>query len=129
MAFTSIEWIALAMIFAGVIKMLMLLVNPAAWMNFAKKLYAKPGVVKWVGLILAAVVLYYLLGAGITIVQILAVTAFVALLLMVGLANEVPYLVKKYQAMIKKGTIWRDYWLYALVWIILMAWGAKELFF
>jgi len=129
MAFTSVEIIALIVIIASAIKMITLLVKPTAWMNFAKGIYNKPKVVKIFGLILAAIVLYYLNGAGITIVQILAVTAFVALLLMIGLANEVPYFIKKYEAMIKKGTIWKDYWLYSLVWVVLIAWGAKELFF
>ncbi len=128
MAFTSIEIIALVMIVLGAIKMIVLLVKPKAWMNFAKRVYSKPSVVKIVGFILGVIVLYYLLSAGITIVQILAVSAFVALLIMIGLAEEIDYFLKKYEALIKKGTMWKDYWFYTLLWIILMAWGAWELF-
>jgi len=129
MAFTSVEIIALIMIFAGVMKMLVILINPTAWMNFVKKIYNKQKFVKVLGFILAIIVLYYLLGAGITIVQVLAVTAFVALLFMIGLANEISYFIKKYEELIKKGNIWKDYWFYALLWLVLMIWGAKEIFF
>jgi magnesium-transporting ATPase (P-type) len=73
-------------------------------------------------------VLYYLNAAGITIVQILAVAVFVSLLLVIGLASEVDDLLKKYQARIKRGTLWRDFWFYTLIWIVLLVWGAKELF-
>lgn len=128
MNFTSVEWIALVVVILSVVKMLVLLVKPQAWMNFAKGVYGKPAVTSFVALILAAIVLYYLTQSGITIVQILAVTAFVALIIMIGLAPEVPYFIKKYQAMIKQGRLWKEYWLYALVWIALLAWGASELF-
>jgi|TARA_B100000315_G_C14577583_1_gene588697 uncharacterized YccA/Bax inhibitor family protein len=128
MAYTSVEIIALIVIIASAIKMLMLLVNPKGWMNFAKKIYAKPELVSIVALILAAIVLYYLVGAGITIIQILAITAFVALLVLIGIAKDVPALMKKYEGMVKKGNLWKEYWLYALIWIVLLIWGAKELF-
>tara|TARA_Y100000310_G_scaffold342963_1_gene448489 strand:+ start:1447 stop:1836 length:390 start_codon:yes stop_codon:yes gene_type:complete len=129
MAFTSIEIIALIMIVLGAIKMVVLLVNPKAWMNLAKNVYSKPSLTSLVSFILAGVVLYYLIQSGITIVQILSVTAFVALLIIVGLAKEIGPLMKKYETMIKKGNLWKEYWLYALAWILLMTWGVKELFF
>ena len=128
MAFTAVQNIALVLIIVAIIKIVVLLVKPQAWMNFAKGIYSKPQVAKFVGLILAIVVFYYLYGAGITVVQILAVTAFVALLLMIALADEVEPLIKKYQAMIKKGDLWKNYWLYTLLWIVLMVWGLNELF-
>lgn len=129
MTYTSVEIIALVVILASAIKMVMLLVNPKAWINFAKSLYKKPNFAKVVAFILAAVVLYYLLDAGITIIQILAVTAFLALLLIFGLANEIPYILKRYETAVKKGKMWKDHWFYALVWIALLIWGIKELFF
>ncbi|MBU2616929.1 MAG: hypothetical protein KKB79_03045 [Nanoarchaeota archaeon] len=128
MTFTSIEWLALVLIVLIVIKILVILVNPKAWMSFAKGIYKKPAVTSFVALVLAAVVLYYLIQSGLTIVQILAVTVFVALLFVIGLASEVSYFIKKYEAMIKKGNLWREYWLYTLVWVVLIVWGAYELF-
>tara|TARA_Y100000034_G_scaffold81182_1_gene97328 strand:+ start:638 stop:1027 length:390 start_codon:yes stop_codon:yes gene_type:complete len=129
MAFTPVENIALIMIVVGLIKMVVLLVKPKAWMNLAKKVYSKPNVTSLVALVLAAVVFYYLIQAGISVVQILAVAAFVALLIMVALAKEVGPLMKKYEVMIKKGNLWKEYWLYSLIWVILLVWGIKELFF
>jgi|TARA_Y100000034_G_C6707549_1_gene312385 hypothetical protein len=128
MAFTPVETIALIIILVGAIKIVVLLVNPKAWMNFAKSVYSKPSLTSLVALVLAAVVLWYLIQSGMTIVQILAVTAFTTLLIMVGLAKEVGPLMKKYESMIEKGNLWKEYWLYTLVWILLMIWGAWELF-
>ena len=125
---TPVETIALILIVAAAIKIVVLLVNPKAWMNFAKRIYSNSRLVKVVAFILAAIVLYYLNAEGITIVQILAVAVFISLLLVIGLASEFDDLLKKYQARIKRGTLWRDFWFYTLIWIVLLVWGAKELF-
>jgi hypothetical protein len=128
MTFTSVEIIALIVIIAAIIKMLILLVNPQGWMKFAKGMYKNVVLAQIIGLILAVVILYYLLGAGITIVQILAVMAFLAALLMVGLAPHISDLLKKYQGQIKRGRLWQENWLYTLIWIVLLLWALKELF-
>ena len=129
MAFTPIETIALVLIVISVIKIVILLVNPKSWMNFVKNLYSKQKTISVVAFILGAIVLYYLLQSGITFVEILAVTAFVALLMLIGLAKEVGPLIKKYDSIIKKGNLWKDYWFYTLIWVILLIFGARELFF
>jgi hypothetical protein len=128
MAYTAIETIALILIIVSVIKMLVLLTKPMAWMKFAKGIYSKPATIKVIGSILAAIVLWYLVQGGMTIVQILAVTVFVALLFMIGLATEFNAFVKKGEALIKRGKLWKEYWLYSLIWIALLVWAAKELF-
>ena len=128
MAYTPVEIIASILIVASEIKMLVLLVNPKGWLNFAKTVYARPGLVSIVSLILAAVVLRYLLAEGITIVQILAVTAFVALIILIGLAPYIKDLIRKYEGQIKRGNMWKENLLYILIWIVLLVWGAKELF-
>ena len=124
----AIEIIALIIILGGAIKMLVLLVNPKSYFNFAKSFWSSPGLMKIVGLVLGAIILYYLNAAGITIIEILAVTAFVSSLLIIGLASEVEPLLKRYEARIKKGTLWKEFWLYSLIWVILLVWGAKVLF-
>jgi len=124
---TPIEIIALIVIVVSVIKMLVLLVNPTSWMNMAKGFYKSPGVFSFIGLILAAIVLYYLVAGGMTIIQILAAAAFVSLLLMIGIAPHADSLIKKYQAQAKRGRVFQDNWLYALIWIVLLIWGIKEL--
>ena len=128
MTFTSVEIIALIVIIAAAIKMLVLLVNPKAWMNFAKNIYSKPIVVQVVGFVLAAVVLYYLIQSGFNIVQIFAVTAFVALLFLIGFAPHVGSLIARYKTQINKGRMWKENWLYTFIWVILMLWALKELF-
>ncbi|MFH1425549.1 MAG: hypothetical protein ABIG28_02345 [archaeon] len=126
---TPIETIATIVVVVALIKMIILLANPKAWMNFTKGFYAKPGLIQVVGFILAIIVLYYLIDEGITIVQIMAVIAFVALLTIIGLAPEVKPIMKKYEAQLKKGTLWKKYWFYAIIWLILIIWATKELFF
>ena len=128
MAFTSVEIIALVLIAISAVKMLMLVIKPQAWMNFAKALYNKPVVMKIVGVVLGGVVLYYLVDSGMTIVQILATSAFVAMLFLVGLAEDAGAFIKKYQAQIKAGKLWKNYWFYTLLWIALLVWGALVLF-
>lgn len=124
---TPIGIIALILILVSAIKIVVILVNPKSWADVVKKIWANPMVMSIVSLILAAIVLYYLIQSGLTIVQILAVTAFVGLLMAVGIgiyANEVISMATK---MLKKGLM-KKAWLYTLIWIILLIWGAYELF-
>ena len=82
---TPIEIIALILIIVSAIKIVVLLIKPQAWMNLTQALLKKSNWVVAVNFILAVIVLWFLLGAGITIVEILAVTAFVATLMAIGL--------------------------------------------
>ena len=129
MVYTSIEIIAIIIIAAAVIKMVFLAINAKGYMNFAKGFYKSAGIAQLIGVIIAAIVLYYLNQAGITIVQILAVMAFLAGILVVGLAPHLEDLIKKYEGQIKRGHMWKENWLYILIWIALLVWGVKELFF
>jgi hypothetical protein len=92
-------------------------------MNFAKKVYSNPNIASWVALILALVVLYYLVQAGITITTILAVTVFVALVFIAGLASYVKKIIKD----VNLKTILKDQWYYVLLWLALIIWGIVEL--
>jgi len=124
---TPIGIIALILIIVSAIKIIVILVNPKSWADIVKKIWANPMVMSIVSLILAAIVLYYLIQSGLIIVQILAVTAFVGLLMALGIgiyANEVISMATK---MLKKGIL-KKAWLYTLIWIILLIWGVKELF-
>ena len=128
MAFIPVEIITLVLIAAVTIKILVLAVKPQAYMKFAKVVFKKPIVLRVVAFILAGVVLYYLINSGLTIVYILAVTVFVALLIVIGLAGDVKDLLKKYEKDIKAGKLWKRYGFYTLIWVALMVWGALELF-
>jgi|TARA_Y100000034_G_scaffold19017_1_gene21302 hypothetical protein len=120
-----IENLATIIIVFSLIKIVMLLINPQSWMNFAKNIYKNPTMTSWISFILAAVVLYYLVNAGITIVQIFAVLLFLALFMVGGMAKHGTKLIKEF----KMKTMWKDYWLYTLLWALLLIWGIKELFF
>ena len=126
---TPIEIIALIIILVSAIKIIVILAKPKAWADLVKKIWANPMVTSIISLILAAVVLYYLIWIeGLTIVQILAVTAFVALLMAVGLGIYAKEVVSMATKMLKKGIMKRA-WFYTLLWVALLVWGAYELFF
>lgn len=126
---TPIEIIALVFIVLATIKMLILLVKPMAWMNGTQKAFSNKIFTQLVGLVIAGIVFYYLRQAGMTIVEILAVSGFMSALLMIAFAGHIDDFKTKYVKLIKRGRLWQEYWLYTLIWIILMVWGVKELFF
>jgi len=128
MTFTAIEILALILIVISVVKILFLLINPKGWFKFAKKSWKKTGLTKAICLILALVVFYYL-TLNFYIVEILAVTLFVALLFAVGLAGRIDDLITIYDKQIKSGRLWKENWLYLALWLILLVWGVIELFF
>jgi len=127
MAFTSVEIIALVVMILAVVKMLILSIKPMAWINLPKKFSGKIASLKIIGVVLALVLFYYLTQAGITVIQILAISAFVFSLLIVGLAPNLDVLVKKYSAQAKKGNMFKDHWIYVLLWVILLLLGVNEL--
>jgi hypothetical protein len=128
MAFTAVEIIALILLALGVVKMIVLLISPKSWLNLAKKLYNNKLVFQLVCLVLAAVVFYFLLQE-LTVIQIFAAMAFVALFIGVGLADPAKRIVSLYRKQIKEKTLLRSNWLYIILWIALMAWVFLELFF
>ena len=109
------------------VKILVILIKPQAWVKFTAKFYSNPKTTSIVSLILAMIILYFLLASGLTIVQILAVTLFVALLMLSGVAPYIKQLIPWIEKQdLRK--IMKDTWLYSLVWIGLITWGAIELF-
>jgi len=126
---TPIEIIALVFIVIGAVKMLVLLVKPIAWMNSAMKTFSNKIFTQLVGFVLAGIVFYYLRQAGISIVEILAVSTFMYAMLIIAFAGHMDDFKAKYIKLIKRGKLWQEYWLYTLIWIILIIWGVKELFF
>jgi hypothetical protein len=123
---TPIEIIATILIIASAIKIVVILIKPSSWANMIKKVWINPMIMSGISLVLAAVVLYYLLQE-VTIVQILAVTAFIGLFMAVGIGMYAKEVISMANKMLKKG-IMKKAWLYTILWIVLLAWGAKELF-
>lgn len=122
-----IEIIALTVIIFSVIKMLVLAINPITWMNFSRTLIKRPNWSRLFILVLAGIVFYFLIDGGISLVQILAVTAFVSLMVIFGIIPYADTLVMKYREQVKRGNVFRDNWLYVLIWIIILIFAVGEL--
>ncbi len=123
---SAIEILAGLLIVLACVKLLVVFVDAKVWLRFAKRIYARPAITSSVALLLAAVVLYLLLQSGLTIVQVLAVTVFVALLLVVGAAPYARALFDWLETQSLPAML-RQQWLYIVIWVLLMAWGAIAL--
>lgn len=126
MKLSAIEVLAGLLIVLACVKLLVVFVDAKLWLRFVKRIYARPAITSLVALLLAAVVLYLLLRSGLTIVQVLAVTVFVALLLVVGIAPYARALFDWLETQSLPAML-RQQWLYIVIWVLLMAWGAIEL--
>ena len=127
MELNSITILALIFIILVIIKIIVVAISPKSWFDFAKKLYINPKLTSILSLILALIVLYFITSSGISIVQILAVSLFLSLLIMVGISQYANELLSwKEDKELNK--IIRNQWLYILVWLVLIAWGIKEIF-
>lgn len=128
MVIGPIEVIAIIIILFSIIKLVVFWISPHAWLNFAGKFYVKPNITSIVALILAIIVLYYLVGSGVTIVQILATWLFVGLIMVIGLAQYAHDIVV--WAKSRDHAVWfREQWLLMVIWIGLLAWGIGAIFF
>jgi len=126
---TIIEWMAAIIAIVAVIKILIILVKPKAWMRVVKPIYANSVVLMIVGIILVGGSLYYLLDSGITIVQIFAVIFFVMALMLLSVAAYNKELVALANKVLKNRGVLRKGWLALIVWLALSVWAIKELFF
>lgn len=128
MQLSNLEILASILIIFSLIKIIIVSISPQSWFNFAKKLYSKPQITSLIALILAAIVLYVLIKSGITIVEILSVTVFIMLILMVGLAHFGSDLVEWISGKDIKTYI-KNQFLYIIIWLALLIWGIKEIYF
>ncbi|MEJ2115015.1 MAG: hypothetical protein P8X88_02970 [Gammaproteobacteria bacterium] len=128
MALDTLEILALILIVVSVLKLIIFLVNPNYWYSFISSVYSKPAVASFIAFLLAMTVLYFLLISGVTIIEILAVCLFIALVIAIGLAKYADKLIVwvKEQDII---FVLKEVWLYTLVWLLLLAWGAGEMLF
>ena len=127
MSFTSIEILALILIILSGIKIITILINPSIWLNkVVKKVYVGKRTT-FIFLVLALIVLYFLLQE-ITIIQILAVMLFVALIFGISFSIHYKELIKLADQIFKNKNIVKSNWLPIIIWIILLLWGLKELF-
>ena len=122
------EILAAFLILISLVKTIMVVVNPSAWIGFVKRFYADTNVTKVVSLASAGVVLYLLIRSGLDIVQILAGCLFLFLLILAGIASYVPRLYAWVETQ-DIGRLLKEQWLYVSAWIALLLWGIYALLF
>jgi len=123
----AIEIIAAITAWVIVIKVLVILVNPKAWMDkVAKPIYENSGVSTFVFAVLTAIVGYYLLQV-MSIVEIFAVAAFISLLMGLGALAFSKDVLKFAQEMMKKNGI-KKAWLSTVIWAFLALWVLRDLY-
>jgi len=120
------EVLATILILLSLVKLAVVLVNPRAWLEFAKRLYANPQVTSIVALVVAGVILLLLIRSDLDIVQILAVSLFVVCLIVVGIVPYAPHLFAWFETQDMQQLI-KQQWLYGSVWLALLIWGAYTL--
>jgi len=125
---TPIEIMALIVIVVAVIKLIVILVKPKAWIGVVKSVYSNSVLTMVVSLVLAVIVLNYLL-TELTIVQIFASMLFFALLAALSISVYSKDLISLGNKMLKDRKFLSKAWLAIVVWIILIIWAVKELFF
>lgn len=126
MDFSAIEILAAILIVMAMIKLVMILINPQAWLSFIRKIYTMPVLITGIGFLLSLLVLYFIINSGISIIEVLAVCLFIALLMVVGLASYADQLISWLQ---KQNIIdvLKRLWLYSAIWLFLLIWGAYSL--
>lgn len=123
---TITQTLAWLLILMSVTKLAVVLVQPRAWIAFAKRLYVQPQTTSVVALFVAAALLFLLIRSGLDIVEILAVCLFVVSLLVVGVA---PYAPRLFAWLEQEdiGRLVKRQWLYVSAWVALLAWGTYTL--
>ena len=125
----AVETLALIFMVVAAVKIIVLLVNPKSWIGLIKKVWDNSVLTMVISLILAAVVLYYLvIEGGVGIVQILAVSLFMALLAGVGISSYSKEVTKLAIKLLKDKDVLKKSWVYIVIWVLLLIWGFRELF-
>ncbi len=122
-----LEALVIILIAVTVIKLVIFTINSQLWYRFVEKIYAKPVIISVIALVLAGLVLYLLIISGVTILEILAVCLFIALLMIIGFAGYIEDILVWFKSQ-NTIHIFKRLWLYLLVWFLLLAWGAGEIF-
>lgn len=122
MPFGTIETLASIFVILGAVKLIIILINPSAWFNFSKKVYYNPKLTSSIALVLAIIVLYYLINAGMTILHILAAGLFISLIIVTGISK---YSKELMNWMERKGPkqMMKEQCFYILIWLALIVWG------
>jgi len=129
MGLTVVEIMALIFLLVAAVKIVVILVNPKSWFELTKQIWLYPGLTMIISLALAILSLFYLLDNGVTVVDLFAVMLFVSFLAAVGVAIYSKEVMKIAEKLMKDKKLVQKSWLYITIWIVLVIWGFKELFF
>lgn len=128
MNMNALQLLAGLLIAAALVKMVVIFITPQIWFGWVRKMYSNPQRTSATAFVLAMIVLYFLVAAGVSIVEILAVGLFIALLMVIGLAHYAePLLAWMMQQDIK--AMLKAQWLYTLTWVALLIWGLWAIVF
>ena len=125
---TPVEIMALVVILLGVIKLIVIAINPKSWVGVIDSVYSKPMLTTFVSLILGALVLWLLLKE-ITIVQIFGTMLFFMLLMLFGLSMYTKEFMPMVKKLMKQKGLLKRAWLLLVIWIALLIWVIAALFF
>lgn len=126
MSFSSIEWIVILFSLLGLIKLAVIITRRKRWLPVIEEVYGHSTLFSWVFLILA-IWIFYILLQELTIVQIMAVMAFTALLMAIAFmhySREIIKLAKKIVTTEITGWLW----IYILIWVAMMIWALWSIF-
>ena len=124
----SLDVLAWVIIVLFAVKILCLLIKPSSWLSVVNKVYAMPVITVIVELILAYIVLASLLAAGITYIEILAVTLLVTLLMGLSFAVYSNQVMAFGKTLLKDKTFWKKAWLPVLIWVALVVLALNEMY-
>lgn len=126
MTLGAIDVIAGLLILASLVKLVAVLVSPKSWAALARRAYAKPLLANAVALVLALVVLYFLLGSGLTILEILACFALFALLMVPAVTPYIHRLLDWAESREPAG-LFQEQGVVIVIWWGFILWGLVEL--
>ncbi len=127
MVLSSIEVMALVLAIVGIVKVIVIVVNPSAWRRVIRAVYGSRGVLTIVSLVFGAVTLYYLLKE-ITIVQIFAAMLFLMFVMLLAVSAYSKQLLAFYDTLLKDRAVVAKAWVAIIVWVILTVWVLYSIF-
>ena len=120
-----LEILATILIIFVIVSIIIFLINPKGNKKLSKKICSNSQIIKLLAFVLALMVLYLLIDSGLTVVDILAIALFFGLVIILGIADYMGEFNKK----VKIKELLRNEILYILIWLFLIIWGIKVIFF
>jgi len=125
---TPVEVMATVLALLIAVKLLVIFVNPRAWIkNVALPIYSHSTVTMCFGVLLGGASLWFLLQT-LTIVDIFAVMFFLSMIMMIGVASFPKEMVSLSKKFYSDHKLVKQSWLSVSIWVVLTVWVLWELF-